>query len=51
MDEAERADRIGLIRAGKLIDEGTPNQLKIKNDVNTIEEVFIKLSDEEIRDE
>ena len=51
MDEAERADRIGLIRAGKLIDEGTPNQLKIKNHVNTIEEVFIKLSDEEIRDE
>jgi len=51
MDEAERADRIGLIRAGKLIDEGTPNELKIKHGVNTIEEVFIKLSDEEIRDE
>jgi ABC-2 type transport system ATP-binding protein len=51
MDEAERADRIGLIRAGKLIDEGTPKKLKIKHDVNTIEEVFIKLSGKVIKDE
>ena len=51
MDEAERADRIGLIRAGKLIDEGTPNNLKVKHNVDTIEEVFIKLSDEVIKDE
>ena len=51
MDEAERADRIGLIRAGKLIDEGTPNELKTKHNVNSIEDVFIKLSDEVIKDE
>ena len=50
MDEAERADRIGLIRAGKLIDEGKPEELKEKHNVDTIEEVFIKLSDERIRD-
>ncbi|MFX1481080.1 MAG: ABC transporter ATP-binding protein [Promethearchaeota archaeon] len=48
MDEAERADRIGLMQAGKLIDEGTPEELKIKHQVDTIEDVFIKLSDEEI---
>ncbi|MFX0036787.1 MAG: ABC transporter ATP-binding protein [Candidatus Hermodarchaeota archaeon] len=51
MDEAERADRIGLIRAGKLIDEGTPKLLKEKHHVNTIEEVFLKLSDEMIKDD
>jgi ABC-2 type transport system ATP-binding protein len=51
MDEAERADRIGLMRAGKLIDEGTPKELKEKHRVNSIEEVFIKLSEERIRDE
>lgn len=51
MDEAERADRIGLIRAGKLIDEGKPKELKEKHNVDTIEEVFIKLSDKRIRDE
>jgi ABC-2 type transport system ATP-binding protein len=50
MDEAERADRIGLIRAGRLIDEGTPLELKEKYRVETIEEVFLKLSNEMIVD-
>ena len=50
MDEAERADRIGLIRAGRLIDEGTPLELKEKYRVDTIEEVFLKLSNEMIMD-
>jgi len=44
MDEAERADRIGLMRAGKLIEEGTPLELKQRYSVASIEEVFIKLS-------
>ncbi len=44
MDEAERADRIGLMRAGKLIEEGTPQELKDRYNVSSIEEVFIKLS-------
>jgi ABC-2 type transport system ATP-binding protein len=51
MDEAERADRIGLIREGQLIDEGTPEELKEKHHVDAIEDVFIKLSDERIKDE
>jgi hypothetical protein len=34
-----------------LIDEGTPKELKIKHNVNSIEDVFIKLSDEVIKDE
>jgi ABC-2 type transport system ATP-binding protein len=44
MDEAERADRIGLIRAGRLIEEGTPRELKQRHDAKTVEEVFLKLS-------
>jgi ABC-2 type transport system ATP-binding protein len=51
MDEAERADRIGLMRAGKLIEEGTPAQIKQKYAVNSIEEIFIKTSSEEVVDE
>ncbi len=44
MDEAEKADRIGLMRAGKLIEEGTPSELKDKYAVETIEEIFLLLS-------
>ncbi|MHA2170650.1 MAG: ABC transporter ATP-binding protein [Candidatus Kariarchaeaceae archaeon] len=51
MDEAERADRIGLIRAGKLIEEGTPKDLKAKYQVDTIEEIFLILSKGEVYDE
>jgi ABC-2 type transport system ATP-binding protein len=51
MDEAERADRIGLMRAGQLIDEGTPGELKDRHGVQSIEEVFLKLSGEAITDE
>jgi ABC-2 type transport system ATP-binding protein len=51
MDEAERADRIGLMRAGKLIEEGTPAEIKHRYSASSIEEVFIKLSSEETADE
>lgn len=44
MDEAARADRIGLVRAGKLIDEGEPKALMAKHGASSIEEVFLKLS-------
>ncbi len=51
MDEAERADRIGLIRDGVLIEEGTPQELKKKHNTQTIEEIFIKLSGDEFYDQ
>ena len=51
MDEAEKADRIGLIRAGILIEEGTPFELKMKYKVTTIEEIFLILSGDEYIDE
>lgn len=44
MDEAEKADRIGLMRDGKLIEEGTPQEVKQRHGAASIEEVFIKLS-------
>lgn len=45
MDEAEKADRIGLMRGGKLIDEGTPSELIEKHQVKNIEEVFLKMAE------
>lgn len=44
MDEAERANRIGLMRAGKLVEEGTLDEIKRRNSASSIEQVFIKLS-------
>ena len=51
MDEAERANRIGLIRTGKLIEEGTPEEIKQRHSASSIEQVFLKLSEGEVRDE
>ena len=51
MDEAEKADRIGLMRAGKLIAEGSPEELKQRHNADTIEEIFIKLSEGVVVDE
>jgi ABC-2 type transport system ATP-binding protein len=51
MDEAERATRIGLIRAGKLVEEGTPQEIKQRNSASSIEQVFIKLSSGTVADE
>ncbi len=50
MDEAERADRIGLMRAGKLIEEGTPAEIKRRNSASSIEEVFLRLSGRNVAD-
>jgi ABC-2 type transport system ATP-binding protein len=51
MDEAERATRIGLMRTGKLVEEGTPQEIKQRNSVSSIEQVFIKLSSGTVADE
>jgi ABC-type multidrug transport system ATPase subunit len=51
MDEAERANRIGLMRAGKLIEEGTPQEIKQRHSASSIEQVFLKLSGREVADE
>jgi ABC-2 type transport system ATP-binding protein len=45
MDEAERCDRLGLIRFGKLLAEGTVPEIKAKAGVDRLEDAFLKLSD------
>lgn len=43
MDEADRCDRIGLIRDGLLTAVGSPAELKAETGASTIEEAFILL--------
>ena len=42
MDEAERCDKLGLIRDGLLIANDTPQEVKEKHGVSSIEEVFLQ---------
>ncbi|REH90090.1 ABC transporter ATP-binding protein [Staphylococcus felis] len=48
MDEAEKCDLVGLIIDGKLFEIGTPETLKEKFNVTSIEEAFLKA---EVRDD
>lgn len=41
MDEAEKCDRLGLIREGRLIAVGTPKELKERTNATTMEEAFL----------
>ena len=41
MDEADKCDRLGLIRDGRLIAVGTPAELKAQTNSTTIEEAFL----------
>lgn len=41
MDEADKCDRLGLLRNGKLIAVGTPGELKRQTGTKTIEEAFL----------
>jgi ABC-2 type transport system ATP-binding protein len=45
MDEAERCDRLGLIRFGNLLAEGTVAEIKAKAGVDRLEDAFLKLSE------
>ena len=45
MDEAELTDKVGLLLNGNIIDFDTPQQLIEKNNVKTIEEVFLKVEE------
>ncbi|HVH65187.1 MAG TPA: ABC transporter ATP-binding protein [Candidatus Acidoferrum sp.] len=45
MDEAERADRLGLIRFGRLLAEGTVKELTARARVDRLEDAFLKLSE------
>ncbi len=47
MDEAERCDRLGLILGGKLLAEGTANDIQKQAAAANLEEAFIKLSEQD----
>lgn len=46
-DAEEMADRVGIIHRGSLIAEGSPVDIANSNGRNGLEEVFLKLTDEE----
>ena len=45
MDEAERCDRLGLIREGRVIAEGTAEELRQRAHVAQLEDAFLRLSE------
>src|SRR5579871_5368221 len=52
MDEADRvAHRIGIIDHGKLVTQGTPAQIKEQTGTESLEDAFLKLTGNTIRDE
>src|SRR5712671_5355209 len=44
MDEAERCQRLGLIQYGKVLAEGSPNEVRGLAGTNNLEEAFLKLA-------
>jgi len=48
MDEAERCDRLGLLRFGRLLAEGTVDELKRLAGVGRLEDAFLRLSEAEV---
>jgi len=44
MDEAERCDRLGFLRQGRLLAEGTAAELRSKKGASTLEEAFLQFA-------
>jgi ABC-2 type transport system ATP-binding protein len=44
MDEAERCQRLGLIQYGRLLAEGTPDEVRATAGASNLEEAFLKLA-------
>jgi ABC-2 type transport system ATP-binding protein len=44
MDEAERCQRLGLMRFGRLLGEGSPNEVRAAAGTSSLEEAFLKLA-------
>jgi ABC-2 type transport system ATP-binding protein len=46
MDEADRCDRLGLVRSGRVLAVGTPDEVRALGGSRNLEEAFLNLSDE-----
>lgn len=46
MDEADRCDRLLLMREGRLIADGTPGEIRAKSGSDNIEDAFLRLVEE-----
>ena len=46
MDEAERCQRLGLIQYGRVLAEGTPNEVRSLAGTNNLEDAFLRLAGE-----
>jgi ABC-2 type transport system ATP-binding protein len=44
LDEAERCQRLGLVQYGKLLAEGSPNEIRSLAGTNNLEEAFLRLA-------
>ena len=44
MDEAERCDRLGFMRQGKLLAEGTAAEIRRRKDAGSLEEAFLRFA-------
>ncbi|MED3561040.1 ABC transporter ATP-binding protein [Bacillus xiapuensis] len=42
MDEAEKCDRLAMVRDGKILTSGSPQELKLQYGITSLEEVFLK---------
>ncbi|MEI6588165.1 MAG: ATP-binding cassette domain-containing protein [Candidatus Moraniibacteriota bacterium] len=52
MEEADRmSDRIAIIDKGKIVAEGTAEELKAKTNTETLEDAFLQLTGDQIREE
>jgi ABC-2 type transport system ATP-binding protein len=51
MDEAEICERVGIIDHGKIVDLDTPDSLKSKYNVDSLNEVFLHVTGRDIREE
>jgi ABC-2 type transport system ATP-binding protein len=45
IDEAERCDRLGLMRQGRLIAEGSPSELRTQSGMTDLEQAFLALAE------
>jgi ABC-2 type transport system ATP-binding protein len=48
MEEAERCDRLGFMRQGKLLAEGTPAHLRNQRGTRNLEEAFLQFATEDL---